>query len=120
MYGLACAAIVSLRRLSETLPKVVVKVKRLLRMKSGDGAQLLEQGVRVGVDLDRSEPVGGRPRRLQPVAGDEQDDAVACAKLASTHGGPQSAERHTGSGLAEDAARLCEQRHVRADLVLGD
>ena len=63
---------------------------------------------------------GDEAGRLQPVAGDDQDDAIALADLAATHRFAQRAERDGGRRLAEHAGRLREQRDVLDDLVLGD
>src|SRR5581483_3933114 len=66
------------------------------------------------------ETVGDERRRLQSVAGDEQDDAVVLTQLAAANGLAQRTERGRRCGLAEDARRLGEKLDVLRDLVFRD
>src|SRR5436190_1381216 len=83
-------------------------------------AESFEHRIRVGIDLDGLQAPGDHVRGLQAVARDEEDDAVVRAELAAVDGRPQGSEGDPGGGLAEDARRLGEEHHVRADLFLGD
>jgi hypothetical protein len=63
--------------------------------------QPVEQRVGIGCDVDRLEPVGDRPGRLQAVAGDEQDDSIVLAHAACGYRLTQGAERDARRCLAE-------------------
>src|SRR5581483_5875847 len=85
-------------------------------------SELFEERVDVRIDLDDAARLvlRHRLRRLQARAGDENDDTVALSDLAGRSGGAQRADGDADGGLAEDAGELCEERHVRSDLVLRD
>src|SRR5579872_6954473 len=76
----------------------------------------LQDEVGVGFDEHGLETVGDERRRLQSVAGDEQDHAVLLAELAAANGLSQCTQRGGGRGLAEDACRLGEQLDVLRDV----
>ena len=86
---------------------------------SNGHSELLEQGIGVRLDLDRREPVGNRPGRLQAVAGDAEDDAIVGGDGSLAECLTERAEADPGGSFAEDARVLGEQKHVLADLVLG-
>jgi len=101
-----------------TLPKALQKVKQLLFLKYQHSCwlpQQLEHCVHVGLDVDGLETIGHGPRRLQAVAGDEEDDALVLPDLPGGHRLAERAEGHARCGLPEHSRRLGEQRHALAD-----
>src|SRR5258708_15752822 len=80
----------------------------------------LQDLVCVRADAGQLEAVGHDAGRLQPVARDEQNDAIGLAELAVRDRSAQRTERDARCGLAEDPRRLGEQRDVVPDLVLAD
>jgi hypothetical protein len=89
------------------------------RVRVDRDSKLRQQRVGVGGYVDRHEAIGDWPRRLQAVAGDEEDDPVVGAHLTPPDRLAERAERHAGRGFAEDTGRFREQCHVLPDLVLG-
>src|SRR4051794_2949979 len=88
--------------------------------RSREYAEPLQHFIRVSVDPDRIETSFDRAGRLQPVAGDDEHDAVVRTEVALVDRAAKGAEGNSGGGLAEDACVLGEESHVRAYLLLSD
>src|SRR2546427_11728937 len=71
-----------------------LKVRFSKAMALDPDAERVEERVGIGLDRDRLAPSLDRIRRLQAVAGHEQDDAIVLADLAAADGFAQRAERH--------------------------